>query len=209
MCVYRNLRDLNGGHTLAAVLRAEVDLDELPDETPARLRRVLGACLQRDPKQRVHDVADVRLAMEGVFETTVGASSEPNVAPQPQVWQRPVPLVLAGLALLAVGGLSVWTLTRLAPPPPGLVTRFPIPLAADQAFSTPVRSLVAVSPDGSQVVYVANQSLWLRPVDQLQAVQVRGTEERAIGPFFSADGQSIGFWASDQLKKVSVSGGGQ
>ena len=51
--------------TLAAVLRAEVDLDELPTKTPARRRHVLRACLQRDPKQRVHDVADVRLAARG------------------------------------------------------------------------------------------------------------------------------------------------
>ena len=63
--------------TLAAVLRAEVALDELPSETPIRLRQVLTACLQREPKQRVHDMADVRLAMEGAFETTVSTSSEP------------------------------------------------------------------------------------------------------------------------------------
>ena len=193
--------------TLAAVLRAEVNLDGLPAETPARLRRVLQASLQRDPRQRVHDVADVRLAMEGAFETTVGASSEPMVAPQLQVWQQPVPLVLAGLALLAIGGFAVWTLTRPALPPPGLITRFPIPLAADQVFSFAGRPLVAISPDGSQVVYAANNSLWLRPVDQLQAIQVPGTEEEARGPFFSADGEWIGFYASGQLKKVALSGG--
>jgi serine/threonine-protein kinase len=67
--------------------------------------------------------------------------------------------------------------------------------------------VVALSPDGSQVVYAANNSLWLRPVEQLQAIQVAGTEAEARGPFFSADGQSIGFWATGQLKKVSVSGG--
>ena len=62
--------------TLAAVLRAEVNLNELPDETPARLRRVLGACLQRDPKRRVQDIGDVRLAMQGV-------SSRRRSAPRP------------------------------------------------------------------------------------------------------------------------------
>ena len=62
--------------TLAAVLRAEVNLDELPDDTSARLRQVLTACLQRDPRQRVHDIADVRLAMEGAFETLVSTPSE-------------------------------------------------------------------------------------------------------------------------------------
>ena len=89
---------------------------------------------------------------------------------------------------------------------PPRVVRFPIPLAADQAFSFTTRVLVAVSPDGSHVVYTANNSLWLRSVDQLQAVRVPGSED-ASGPFFSADGQSIGFWADGQLMKVSVSGG--
>ena len=95
--------------TLAAVLRAEVNLDELPDETPARLRRVLGACLQRDPKQRVHDVADVRLAMQGVFETTVSMAPEPAALPQLRVWQRPIPLLVASLALVLLTGLVVWS----------------------------------------------------------------------------------------------------
>ena len=89
--------------TLAAVLRADVDLDALPDDTPATLRRVISACLQRDPKQRVHDIADVRLAMEGAFETTVSSPSELGVVPPPQVWQRPAGAAAAGLALLVSG----------------------------------------------------------------------------------------------------------
>ena len=55
--------------------------------------------------------------------------------------------------------------------------------------------------------YSANGSLWLRPVVQLQVVQVPGAEVGAAGPFFSADGQSIGFYVDGQLKKVAVSGG--
>ena len=88
------------------------------------------------------------------------------------------------------------------------MVRFPIPLAAEQNFIFTDFPLVAISPDGSQVVYEADGSLWLRSVDQLQAIQVPGTERaRARGPFFSADGQSIGFWDLTQLKKVSLSGG--
>ena len=74
-------------------------------------------------------------------------------------------------------GFAVWSLTRPAPPPRGLVSRFPIPLAADQNFSGPGRPFVAISPDGSHVVYAANQSLWLRPVDQLQALKWRGPKK--------------------------------
>ncbi len=72
--------------TLAAVLRTEVNLDRLADETPARFRQVLRACLQQDPKQRVQAIEDVRLAMEGAFETTVTVTSDAAAAPQLQVW---------------------------------------------------------------------------------------------------------------------------
>ena len=191
--------------TLAAVLRIDADFDALPDGTPPRLRQVLKACLQKEPKDRVRDIGDVSLAIDGTFD--VPAPETPSsVTHQLQVWQRPVPLVAAVLVLVAITGLAVWTLTRPAPQPPGLVTRFSIPLAADQDFGPTGRSVVAVSPDGSQVVYVTRDALWLRPIDQLQAVQVTGTDDGA-GVFFSADGQSIGFSAAGQLKKVSVSGG--
>ena len=192
--------------TLARVIDREPDWDTLPNNVPPGLSNFLRHCLQKNPKKRIRDIAMCSLAIEGAFETTVGAPSEPGVAPSLPVWQRPVSIAVVALASLAAGGFAVWSLTRPAPPPPELVTRFPIPLAADQTFTAAARPLVAISPDGTHVVYVANFSLWLRPVDQLQAVQVPGTEE-ASGPFFSADGQSIGFWADGQLKKVSVSGG--
>ena len=189
--------------TLAAVLRADVDLDALPDDTPATLGRVISACLQRDPKQRVHDVADVRLAMQGVFEATASAPSEPTVTRQLQVWQRPVPLVLAALALLAVGGFAVWSLTR---PAPERVVRFPLPLPDGLTFTGTGRTMVAVSPAHDYVAFTANEGLWLRPMDQMEATLLSGGEG-ARAPFFSADGQWLGFWTRRQLKRISISGG--
>ena len=191
---------------LAGVIRAEPEWDGLAD-TPPHLKMLLKRCLEKEPRQRVQAAGDVRLALEGAFETTVSAPSEPIAAPGLQVWQRPVPLALAALGIAAMASLAAWSLTRPEPLPPGLVTRFPITLPTDQVFTNTGRRSVAISPDGSQVVYVANQSLWLRPVDQLQAIQVPGSDG-ALGPFFSADGQSIGFFqAPFQLNKVSVSGG--
>ena len=104
--------------TLAAVLRIDADLDALPEETPPRLRRVLKACLQKEPKDRVRDIGDVRLAMEGAFETTVSTPSESAAVSQLQIWQRPIPAFVAGLTLLVIGGLGVWQMTRPAPPVP-------------------------------------------------------------------------------------------
>ena len=84
--------DVSG--TLVAVLTTDVDLDRLPTETPPRVRRVLAACLQKDRRQRVRDIADVRLAMEGAFETTVGTSSDGMDTPTLQLWERPLPLAI-------------------------------------------------------------------------------------------------------------------
>ena len=190
--------------TLSAVLQREPEWNLLPLGVPSGLSTYLRRCLEKDPRQRIQAIGDVRLAMDGAFETGVPAITAAVGAPELQVWQRPIPLVLTVVAVALVTGLGVWSLIRPAPP---RVVRFPIPLTADQTFTYLGRPLVAISPDGTQVVYQANNSLWLRPVDQLQAIQVPGTEEEARGPFFSADGQSIGFWAAGQLKKVSVSGG--
>ena len=111
--------------------------------------------------------------MDGAFETTVPQPSEATVAPPLQVWQRPVPVALAVLAALGLGGLGVWSLTRPAPTP---VVRFPIPLGAGETFSGTGRPIVAISPDGSHIVYSANRGLSLRPLDQFQATPLPWTE---------------------------------
>ena len=191
-------------HTLAHVLTREIEWTTLPKDAPEVVRRLLRRSLERDPRKRMRDVGEARQELEDPQPAPTTAAAV--VSPQLQVWQRPAPAAIAALALLAIGGIAVWSLTRPAPPSPRLVTRFAIPLAAGQNFVFTGRRMVAISPDGSQVVYTAAGTLWLRPIDQLRAIQMQGTEE-GRAPFFSADGQSIGFWAPDQLKKVSVSGG--
>lgn len=100
------------------MLQREPDWDALPGETSRLLTTFLRRCLEKNPKQRVRDIGDVRLAMEGAFETVVPHSAEAGAPRQLQVWQRPIPLVLAGLALVVFGGLAVWTLMRPASRPP-------------------------------------------------------------------------------------------
>ncbi len=188
--------------TLAAVLRADVNWDVLPPSTPARLRQVLGACLQKNPKQRVHDIADVRLAMEGVFEPPASPSGEAGVASPLQPWQRPIPAVIAALALVTLTGIAVWSLTS-RDAGPRFVSRFAIPLA-----STTMHGM-AVSPSGDRVVYAAPRNgqlqLFVRARDEIEAVPLRGTEG-ASHPFFSPDGEWIGFSTDDELKKIAVEG---
>ena len=192
--------------TLAHVIAIDPDWNTLPKDVPPVLGTFLRGCLEKNPKQRVQAIGDVRLAIEGAFETPAISAPGPVPAAQLQIWQRPVPLALAALALLAIGGFGVWSLTRPIAAPPAQLARFVIPLAADQSFSNAGRRQVTLSPDGDYVVYNANGRLWLRPIDQLEATAIPGT----VGgrpPFFSPDGQWLGFWAGGELKRVATSGG--
>ena len=193
---------------LATVIKTDPDWDVLPDETPPRVRTLLRRCLEKDPKQRVHDVADVRLAMAGAFESPVSAADGIIVTPALAVWQRPVPLALIGLVLMLVGALSVWRLVPTAPPSPG-PRRFTLTLPDTDRLqgggSRPV-----LSPDGRTLVYRAlrdgRAQLFRRPIDQFEATPMAGTEG-ASEPFFSPDGQWVGFIASRRLQKVALAGG--
>ena len=192
--------------TLADVIRSDVSWEKLPSDLPPGLTTYLRRCLQKEPSQRIQAIGDVRLAMDGAFETTVTAAAEPSVAPQLRVWQRPVSLMLAGLLLLAVGGLAVWGLTRPAPAPAGTVTRF--------SFVPPEGDVMgggmALSPDGRTLVYAAEregvQQLFIRTRDQMTVRPLGGTEE-ARHPFFSPAGAEVGFFTDDSLKKVALAGG--
>ncbi len=195
--------------TLAEVVRAEPNWQALPADLSPVLDSYLRRCLDKDPTQRVQAIGDVRLAMQGAFESAgsvTGGATEPIA--QPALWQRPAAIAAMVLGAIVVGALTVWTLT---PPAAIPIVRMPIPLGADENFDRMGRHAVAISPDGSQIVYVANGGLRLRPVDQLQATPIAGTQGgTATGgrePFFSPDGQWIAFEADNQLKKVALSGG--
>ena len=191
--------------TLAHVIAIDPDWSTLPKGLPPVLGTFLRGCLEKNPKQRVHDVADVRLAMQGAFETGVSAPSDTIVAQTLAIWQRPAPAAIAALTLLAVGGFGVWSLTRPTIEPERVV-RLPLPLSDGQTFSGTGRHIVAISPTHDYVAFIANEGLWLRPMDQMEATLLSGGEG-AREPFFSADGQWLGFWADGQLKRVSISGG--
>ena len=199
--------------TLAHVIAIDPDWSTLPKNVPPVLGTFLRGCLQKNPKQRVQAIGDVRLAMEGAFETTLTAPAESMAAPALRLWQRPTVAAVVAAALTAVGiagGLAVWNATRPAAPT-SQTTRFPIVLPQGDVFGAGGRHVVALSPDGVHLAYVSNSQIYLRSMDQMEATPIRGTEvgNRNYGrsPFFSADGQWLGFWAEGQLKRVSVTGG--
>jgi hypothetical protein len=91
---------------LAEVMKSEPSWMALPPETPAPLRTILRRCLAKDPRQRVHDIADVRLALEDVVETAAMEATAIAV-PRPHLWQRPAPLAIGVMSLLGVTMLAL------------------------------------------------------------------------------------------------------
>ncbi len=116
------------------------------------------------------------------------------------------PLALAGSLLFALGGLLFWSLASSESPGPRPVTRFSIRLPPGSSISPRGRHALAMSPDGTHVVYTADDQLYLRAMDREEPSPIRGTDG-ARGPFFSPDGLWVGFWADGQLKKVTIDGG--
>ena len=201
--------------TLARVIDRDPDWDSLPATLSPSLDTYLRRCLRKDLRQRVRDIGDVRLALEGAFETTVSAAAERSTPLHFRVWQRPVPAAMIAATLVIVSSLGVWSLTRPEIIPPDLM-RFAIvpPETAPLTAATDVQNLV-ISPDGTQVVYSSSapdgvgSQLNLQPLDQLVGAPLRGGEG-GVAPFFSPDGEWVGFVDAETrtiLQKVSIFGG--
>ena len=189
--------------TLATVLKSDPTWQSLPDEVPARVRQLLHTCLDKDPKQRIHDVADVRLAMGGAFESTVMPSPDTSASLNSTIWKRPT----TWLGVSALGVVLVVAVIALSRPPAVElpITRF-VETPAGRITTREQRRAVAISPDGSYLAYTANNELYLRRLDQPEAEAIPGTEN-AAAPFFSPDGQWIGFFTPSEMKKVALTGG--
>ena len=183
---------------LGAVVRLEPQWDALPPTVPARVSQVLRLCLRKDPKQRVGDIRDVRLALEGAFETAAPQDSPPPaVNPSPRsskiAWG-----VAAALGLTSV--LAVWALWRVAPPPQPNI-QFQVQPLEKGEFGRP-----SISPDGRLVAFASKGELWIHSLESLQSRAIPGTEGGYF-PFWSPDSASIGFFENGSLKKVDAAGG--
>ena len=160
--------------TLAHVIDREPDWAALPASVPPVLASFLRRCLKKDPRERMRDIGDVRLALDVAFEMPdVGKPAAPDV-PELRVWQRPIALVVGGVVLLVIGavvGWGGWGVMRLGVGPAN-VARFSIqpPDTVPMSISTYLRDL-AISPDGRSVVFgfprAESSQLHLRAIDRM------------------------------------------
>jgi serine/threonine-protein kinase len=195
------------GDTLAAVLRAEPDWNLLPKETDFSVRTLLRGCLEKDARARIGRLSAVLFVLR---HQAPGASTEIPFRPPVRSDVRRVSLLAATALILgaAVAGTAVARLTRGEPPP---VVRTAIATSGATAFvQPPLGPGVAITSDGSRIVYGGNNQLLVRPLDQLQPTVLSRLGEQPHSGFLSPDGQWVGFFdgvSNAPIKKVSITGG--
>jgi serine/threonine-protein kinase len=193
--------------TLAGILRGDPDWSLLPSGVSPIIRQYLKRCLAKDPAQRVHDIADVRLALEGAFDVSVESVPAPAMRP-PRTWKRISLLASAVITAGAVGAVATWMLLRQAPP--SVVRLSVIHSGGSLIAPTAGDPDVAVSPDGSRIAYISVEqgrpTLYVRSLDKLQELRIEGSGTPR-SPFFSPDGASVGFSDGSTIKRISANGG--
>ena len=203
--------------TLAAVLEREPEWQSLPPTTPPKIRDLLLRCLQKDPRYRLHDIADARIEIEEVLTVPASKEQPDSLAPDRRHnLQQVIPWSVA--AVLATVALFVTIALFRRAPAETQPIRFTIGPPEKGSFSpnsdlgfSPNSTLLAISPDGSKLAFIAadasgKQQLWIRALDSPAAQPLPGTEN-ATQPFWSADSRFVGFVAERKLKKIAITGG--
>ncbi len=195
--------------TLAGVLKSDIDLAALPEDLPPAIRRLLRRCLERNPRKRLRDIGDAKLELAeeepGEAEATAAGPSAESGRP---VWLWPA---LAAVALVAGFGLARVLAPHSAAKVASAPARATLALPADASLAAGnFLSALAFSPDGRSLAYVAVgkdgvRRLAVRQLDSNEVKTIPGTEG-AEGPFFSPDGEWIGFWSKWKIRKVRASG---
>jgi eukaryotic-like serine/threonine-protein kinase len=193
--------------TMSAILNQDPPaLSQIAPQTPPALQRIVNRCLEKRPERRFQSASDLGFALETLPGT---AELPPAAAPH---WALRSWVLAAGSVLAVAALLAFIFLLRPLPSPIQLhaPVRFSISLPGDDSIGEYLGPSVAFSPNGKQLAYVGNhgaeRAIYVRSLDSFESVKVAETEGGS-GPFFSPDGEWVGFIADGKLKKVPVSGG--
>ncbi len=203
--------------TLASVLAGTPDWQRLPAATPPAIHRLLRRCLEKDMSKRLRDIGDARLDIADALAGNDEAAGVAGQSSGARRWRMPVAAAIVVAVVAGVGAALLgraWP-ARLAAAPP--VQRFSITFSPAAGIHPAIRHF-ALSPDGARLAFVGlDGRLWLRSLDDAQEKALAGTEG-AFNPFFSPDGEWVGYvdagaWGGGdvsrrgKLKKVAVHGG--
>jgi serine/threonine-protein kinase len=191
--------------TISAILEREPDWSALPAEVSPALRALLRRCLEKDRRERIADISTALFVLkeQASLGAPVATASVATLQRRPLWWRG---AVFAGLMLVAaVTGAAVWFATRPVLPS---VVRTMITTSGSTALTlSGLDRDVAITPDGSRVIYRGDNQLLVRALNQLEPTALSGLGAPQ-GVFTSPDGQWVGFFDNVLLlKKVAITGG--
>ena len=194
---------------VSRVLEREPDYTRLPATTPAPLARLLHRCLQKDPRVRLGYIGDAHLELdEAMSPARAGETAGVDVSNRGRHARWRLAAAAAAVVVLAASGWLAWRL--VTPSPPARTLRLAVPFARGDVFVPSSVSVLALSPDGSTLVYRLQRQgvtqLYMRRLDSEAAEPLAGTEN-ATGPFFSPDGRWIAFDKDGVLSRRAIAGG--
>jgi Tol biopolymer transport system component len=203
-------------HTMADVLRADIDWTRLPASTPGPIRKLLERCLERDRKRRLQAIGEARIIIEDYLANASPSGSRsvaiPTLAAAAPAARATVPWIVAAVAIVGLLG-ALGLLWGQRGGDPALALRADLRIS-DAPLFTDVGSGVELSPDGTRLVYVSGttqtQQMYVRPLNQLDAAKLAEGNTGATSPyqpFFSPDGQWLGYVTAAEMRKVPISGG--
>ncbi len=194
--------------TLSAIMRDEPGWEALPSGIPPHLALLMRRCLVKDPQKRLRDIGEARIALEDIDAGEHGEAGSTSAPGAPR-WRE---FVAWSLAAIAVAVAATLALRQSASESEEPLVRFSVGLPEQHLFGYADRPILAVSPDGRSIAYVAADTetqerlIYVRALDRVEALPVPGTEG-ASAPTFSPDGESLAFFADGVLKRVPVAGG--
>jgi serine/threonine protein kinase len=187
----------SAAESVAAVLEREPDWNALQAAAPPNVQRLVRRCLEKDTSRRLRDIGDARLEIEDALD--VPSRARPSSARTRWVFA-------SGALLAAVGVITVALLMRnSASPTAPQVVRLFLPLSEPPTSSTYGTRDLEISYDGTRIAYLSGDRLFVRRLDQQEPTAV--DTRTAIDPFFSANGEWLGFFANTGLYKVPIAGG--
>jgi serine/threonine-protein kinase len=192
---------------IASVIMRDADLTALPSNAPSHVKQLIARCLVKDPKLRLRDIGEARLALAGSVPAILDTTPPAKVmhAATGRKW---LIALAAGLALaLTATGIALWRVSTTAAPAP--IIRYEVRPPDKTKLALVARPSVALSPDGSMMAFIGSAEgvsrMYVRSLEDLTPRVLPGTEG-ASNPVFSPDGKEIAFFAAGRLKRITLDG---